>query len=219
MSVSTKRAQPRKATTESATARKAAAGHSRRDVLKFAVGLGAGLVLAGSSGTALAGNTPEDIMKGMLIISDEKFPTSWKSPGEYAGRLKKMHKTALPYDKKTKKLQVYYAAFFAKPVDDVQVNFVIYDITDKTIPKVKKGAWEAFLGRKGERALFNSIELDQEDIEANKKYLFTVERHNVILARGEITLTAEKPKFSGKVEFSEDEARGKKPVTEPAKKD
>lgn len=213
MPVSSKRTLFRPAPTECTPA---AAGPSRRALLQLAMGAGAGLLLLGS-GVALAGPTPEDLLKGQLIISDDKFPTSWTSPAAYAAKVKNMHKLALPYDKKTKKLQIYYAAFFKDPVPDVQVNFVIYDITDKG-PKVKKGAWEAFLGRKGERALFNSIELDQEDIEPNKKYLFAIERRNVILASGVITLTAEKPKFSGKVEFSDDEARGKKPIAEPEKK-
>lgn len=152
---------------------------------------------------------PEDILKGQLIISDSSFPMKWSSPGAYASQLRGMHKKSLSYDKKTGKLQVYYAAFFAKGVPDIQVNFVIYDITNGMASKAKKGAWEAFLGHKNERALFNSIELDKEDIEMNKKYLFAIEYHSQIIAKGEIILKGEAPKYSGKVDFSEEDTKKK----------
>ncbi|HND09351.1 MAG TPA: hypothetical protein PKL17_16005 [Pseudomonadota bacterium] len=160
-------------------------------------------------GTLRAAAKPEDILKGQLIISDSSFPLKWTSAAEYASRLKKLHKSSLFYDKKTGKLTIYYAAFFAQPVNDVQVNFVIYDITNGANAKAKKGAWEAFLGRKGERALFNSVELDKEDIEMNKKYLFAIESGRQIIAKGEITLRGELPKYSGKVEFSEEDTKKK----------
>ncbi len=160
-------------------------------------------------GTLHAAAKPEDILKGQLIINDSSFPLKWTSAAEYASRLKKLHKSSLFYDKKTGKLTIYYAAFFAQPVNDVQVNFVIYDITNGANAKVKKGAWEAFLGRKGERALFNSVELDKEDIEMNKKYLFAIESGRTIIAKGEITLRGELPKYSGKVEFSEEDTKKK----------
>ncbi|MFO0623577.1 MAG: hypothetical protein U0745_19450 [Polyangia bacterium] len=177
---------------------------SRRSLLK---GLLFGLLLAPSVTSAAA--KPEDLLKGQLLISDSSFPLKWTSAGEYVSRLKKLNKSSLFYDKKTGKLTIYYAAFFAQPVNDVQVNFVIYDITDGANAKAKKGAWEAFLGRKGERAIFNSVELDKEDIEMNKKYLFAIESRRVIIAKGEVTLRGEAPKYSGKVDFSEEDTKKK----------
>lgn len=167
------------------------------------------LFTLGLWGSAEAKGLPEDILKGQMIISTESLPTRWTSPGEFASRLKKLHKKSLFYDKKTGKLQIYYAAFFADPVNDIQVNFVIYDITNGVGSKVKKGAWEAFLGRKGERVLFNSVELDKEDQEMNKKYLFAIEHKSKIIAKSEITLHGEAPKYSGKVEFTDEEAKKK----------
>jgi hypothetical protein len=172
------------------------------------LGAGAGIGLAPRPACA-KGGTPEDILKGQLFISDSSFPTRWSSVGEFVSKVKKNHKQSLTYDKKTKKLQVYYAAFFAQPVDDIQVNFAIYDITNGLPNKVKKGSWEAFMGRKGERVLFNSVELDQEDIEMNKKYMFTIERGRTILAKGEVILRGEAPKYSGKVDFSEEDTKKK----------
>jgi hypothetical protein len=176
----------------------------------FLSGLLGGLVLVAAAGSASAkGGAPEDILKGTMIISDAPLPTRWTSPAEYAGRLRKLHKTSLNYDKKTGKVQVYYAAFFASPIDDVQVNFVIHDITNGVASKAQKGSWEAFLGRRGERVLFNSVELDKEDLEMNKKYLFTIEYKRQILAKSELVLRGEAPKYSGKVEFTDEETKKK----------
>ena len=112
-------------------------------------------------------------------------------------------------EKKTGKIQIYYAAFFADPVNDLEVNFVVYDITNGVANQNKKGSWEAFLGRKGERVLFNSIELDKEDFEMNKKYRFVIEFKRKPLAYADVMLIGEGPKYSGKVEFTEDEAKQK----------
>lgn len=192
---------------KSASAASSALGLGRRSFLLGLLGLGAALSLG--AGTAAAGKTPEDILQGTMIISDSSLPTKWSSPAAYAAQLKKLHKSSLFYDKKTGKIQIYYAAFFAQPVNDVQVNFVIYDITNGVANKLKKGAWEAFLGRKGERVLFNSVELDKEDVEMNKKYMFAIERGGKIIAKSEMTLRGEAPKYSGKVEFTEEETKNK----------
>ncbi len=178
--------------------------------LALSAGVGLGSLPGLSPQPAHAkGSAPEDILKGQLFISDSSFPTRWSSVGEFVSRVKKNNKTSLTYDKKTKKLQVYYAAFFAQPVDDYQVNFAIYDITNGMPNKVKKGSWEAFMGKKGERVLFNSVELDQEDIEMNKKYMFAIERRGSILAKGELILRGEAPKYSGKVDFTEEDTKKK----------
>jgi hypothetical protein len=187
---------------------------SRRATLALLTSLAVGAAAGAGPGPGLRpsyakGGAPEDVLKGQLFISDSSFPTKWNSVGEFVSRVKKNNKTSLTYDKKTKKLQVYYAAFFAQPVDDVQVNFAIYDITNGVQNKVPKGRWEAFMGHKGDRVLFNSIELDQEDLEMNKKYLFTVERGRTILARGEIILRGEAVRYSGKVDFSEEDTKKK----------
>ena len=172
----------------------------------FVIGLGALLCLPGPSHAA---QMPEDILKGKLIVSTESLPTKWSSAAQFASKLKSLHKSSVTYDKKTGKVEIYYAGFFAQPVPDVQVNFVIYDITDKAAGRAKKGAWEAFLGRKGDRVIFNRVELDKEDVEMNKKYLLAIEFRGKIIASSELIVRGEGPKYSGKVEFTEDETKKK----------
>jgi hypothetical protein len=152
------------------------------------------------------GPAPEDLLKGKVIISDKKLPTSWSSVSSYVAQVKNLNKGTLWYDKKTGKLTVQYAAFFAKPVDDVQVNLVLYDITNGA--HQQKVSTEQFMQR-GDRVLFNSVEFDKEDIEGNKKYLVTIEDRRRIIASGTFILREEGPHYSGKVTFTDEDASAK----------
>jgi hypothetical protein len=160
------------------------------------------LVLALSVPAAGKGPAPEDLLKGKIIISDKPLPSHWSSVGGYVSTLKAMSKGTIWYDKKTGKVTVQYAAFFARPVDDVQVNLVLYDITNGA--HQQKVSTENFMQR-GDRVLFNSVELDKEDIEGNKKYLMTIEDRRRIIASGTFILRIEGPHYSGKVTFTDEE--------------
>jgi hypothetical protein len=150
------------------------------------------------------GPVPEDFLKGKIIISDKPIPTHWSSVGSYVAQLKGMNKGTLWYDKKTGKLTVQYAAFFAQPVSDVQVNLVIYDVTNGG--HQQKTSTENFMQR-GDRVLFNSVEFDKEDIEGNRKYMLTIEDRRRIIASGTVILREEGPHYSGKVSFTDDETK------------
>jgi hypothetical protein len=195
---------------------------TRRDALKTLGWVGAALVSSAGFGSeaAAAGKMPEDILAGQLIISDSRFPSSWTSAASFAAACKNKNKRSFHFAIKAEQkkyiyppVQIYYAAFFPKPVNDVEVKFVLYDITNGIQNKAKKGAWEAFLNKKGDRVIFNSVELDKEDLlgedSATKKYLVTIEHRSVILAKTELILTADREPRSGKVEFSDDDTKKK----------
>jgi hypothetical protein len=150
------------------------------------------------------GPVPEDFLKGKIIISDKSLPMHWNSVSSYVAQLKGLNKGTFWYDKKTGKLTVYYAAFFAQPVMDVQVMLVLYDVTDG--PKQQKVATENFMTR-GDRVLFNSVVFDKEDIDANRKYIMTIEDRHRVIATGNFILRAEGPHYSGKVTFTDDDTK------------
>jgi hypothetical protein len=156
-------------------------------------------------GVAMAkGPAPEDLLKGRIIISDKRLPTSWNSPSSYVSQLKGLNKGTLWYDKKSGKLTVQYAAFFARPVNDVQVMLTLTDITNGA--HQQKATTEQFLAR-GDRVIFNSVEFDKEDIEGNKKYLMTIATRGQVIATGTFILREEGPHYSGKVTFTDDETK------------
>ncbi len=154
------------------------------------------------------GPAPEDILKGQIIISDKPLPTHWSSVAQLYRRdqLSGLNKGSLWYDKKTGKLSFSYAAFFARPVNDVQVILNIYDVTGglhSTSPKINT---ENFM-QKGDRVLFNTLEFDKEDFEGNKKYRMTIESGRQVIASTTFILRQEAPHYSGKVTFDEAETK------------
>jgi hypothetical protein len=156
-------------------------------------------------GAALAkGPAPEDILKGRVIISDKRLPQSWNSASAYASQLKALNKGTIWYDKKSGKVTLQYAAFFAHPVNDVQVMLNLTDITNGA--HQNKASTEQFM-TKGDRVLFNSVEFDKEDIEGNKKYLLTLTSRGQVLASGTFILREEGPHYSGKVTFTDDDTK------------
>jgi len=60
---------------------------------------------------------------------------------------------------------------------------------------------------RGDRVLFNSVTLDKEDLEGNKKYLFAIEFRGRIIASSTFILRMEGEHFSGKVSFSDEETK------------
>ena len=163
------------------------------------------VLLVAASGIALAkGPQPEDMLKGRIIISDKKLPTSWSSPSSYVAQLKNLNKGTLWYDKKSGKLTIQYAAFFARPVNDVQVMMALTDITNGA--HTQKTTAEQFMN-KGDRVLFNSVEFDKEDIEGNKKYLLTLATRGQVIASGTFILREEGPHYSGKVTFTDEDTK------------
>jgi hypothetical protein len=161
-------------------------------------------VLALAGAAVAKGPVPEDYLKGRIIISDRRLPTSWQSVGSYVSTLKNMNKGTIWYDKKSGKLTVQYAAFFAQPVNDVQVMMFLYDVTNGG--HQLKTSTEQFLN-KGDRVLFNSVEFDKEDIEGNKKYMITLNSKGRIIATGTFILREEGPHYSGKVTFTDDDTK------------
>ena len=58
-----------------------------------------------------ARSAPEDSLKGQIIISDRKIPSSWSSVSSYVSQLKGMKKETFWYDKKTGKVTLQRQIF------------------------------------------------------------------------------------------------------------
>ena len=177
---------------------------ARRSVATVCTIVGLAVALAPMVVSARQG--PEDFLKGRVILSDKPLPMKWSSVGSYVAQLKGLNKGTIWYDKKTGKVTVQYAAFFAQPVNDVQVNLVIYDVTNGG--HTQKISSENFMNR-GDRVLFNAVTLDKEDLEGNKKYLFAIEFRGRIIASSTFILRMEGEHYSGKVSFSDEETKAK----------
>ena len=166
----------------------------------------AAFVLLTAGAAQAKGPVPEDYLKGKVIISDKRLPTNWSSVSSYVSTLKGLNRGTLWYDKKSGKLTVQYAAFFAQPVNDVQVMLYLYDVTNGA--HLQKTSTEQFMA-KGERVLFNAVEFDKEDIEGNKKYMMVLQSKGRVIASGTFILREEGPHYTGKVTFTDDDTKAK----------
>ena len=79
-------------------------------------------MLFGNQHEADAKKTPEKVFRGQILTSNKRFPTSAKSVSSYIQKLKKNKKTKFQEDKKTKSWKIYIAAFFRKPLNDLEVR-------------------------------------------------------------------------------------------------
>src|SRR5512146_1223848 len=91
--------------------------------------LAAVLVLLVGVGAADA-RKPEDVFGGKILLSDKAFPTEARSANAYVTSLKRQSKDSFWEDKEKKQWKIHYAAFFRKPLKDLEVTVKFFDVSD-----------------------------------------------------------------------------------------
>lgn len=146
--------------------------------------------------------------KGKIKFSTKRFPLAAKSKRAYFAKIKKQSKTKFQEDKENKRWKIQFAAFFRRPLNDLEVTVRIYDITGKQ--KVLKVAFEQYLNGRGQKEIISNIKLEREKFGVNRRLLMEIVSRNKVLAKGTFMILGEAEKFSGKVEFTEEETKGGK---------
>jgi len=166
------------------------------------------LVLA-SAGMASAAK-PEDVFKGKIIITKNRLPMKFSSQGAFISALQKGKIDKIqPTEEKgeTGKWNLEYIAFFAQPLDDSEIQVKFYDITDGGKKFV---AGDPQMTRdKGSRIFGASIELAKPEFDVRKQYRMTIESRGRVIASTSFWLLGKGEQHSGKVEFSDAEAKAK----------
>jgi hypothetical protein len=167
------------------------------------------LALVSAGLVAHAAKKPEDVFGGRVIVSDKSFPLESKSAQAYIASVKKQSKDRFMEDKEKGQWKVYYAAFFKKPLNDLEVKCTIYDVTDGSQRFID--SWDEYLAERGQRVIIGNVKLKRQEgkVNPNSKILIVMESHGSIVATASFYIIGEAKKFSGKVEFSEDEAKQK----------
>lgn len=171
-------------------------------------------LLIGFSGEADAkrrkgggGSGPEKVFSGKILFSTKRFPMSASSPGAYTAKLKKQRTDKFWENKKKKAWRVYYAAFFKRSYDDLEVTVKLWDVSDGT--KRLGGSFEQYLDKRGERVIISYVDLERKFFGVNKEIVMTVEDHRgTVYAKGTFKILGEAERFSGKVDFSEEDTKG-----------
>jgi len=171
------------------------------------------LGVAAVAGTAPAhAAKPEVTFGGRILISDKSFPTSSKSVGAYIGALRKQSKDKLWEDKEKTHWKVHYVAFFRKPLNDLEVTVKLYDVSQPSAQRMIE-SYELYLDGRGQRSFSGNLKLRKADdaYHPNSRILMVLENRGAILAKANFTVHGEGKKFTGKVEFSEEDTKGNAP--------
>jgi hypothetical protein len=154
-----------------------------------------------------AANDPNRVFNGKIMLSSKRFPLSAKSKAAYTAAIKKQSQTNFREDKAKQSWKIYFAAFLKKPLNDVEYVIKFYELGRGTQQLL--GASESFNDERGQRTIVSNITLEKKSFGVNKQLLMTIENKGQVLASGRFKILGEGERFTGKVNFSEEEAAGK----------
>jgi hypothetical protein len=175
--------------------------------LAWRVGFVLWLGLMFSSSPAAAAKKPEDVFGGRIMVSDKPYPLEAKSANAYIQTVKKQSKDRFQEDKEKTQWKIYYAAFFKKPVNDLEIKTTLYDITDGNQRFID--SWEEYLNDRGQRVVIGNLKLKRQDgkVNPNSKIMLVMESGGKIVASTQFYILGEGKKYTGKVEFSDEETK------------
>jgi hypothetical protein len=161
-----------------------------------------GLLVHAAPAPAEAGKV-EKKFGGKILLSDKKFPQSAKSESQYISKLNKQKKFKFWEDKANQQWKVHYAAFFRKPLKDLEYTI---RISDPSTGKV--AAFEQYTDSSDQSSLLSYIIVERKQFGVNKKLKLEIVSQGRVVASGEFQILGEAEKFTGKADFSEEEASG-----------
>ncbi len=166
------------------------------------------LTLAGAR-TQAGGGKPEDVFKGRIMIVKKRLPMRFSSAGAFISAIQSSKTDKLwPTEEDGADKGVWnveYIAFFATPLNDSEIQLKFYDITAGK----KYVAGDAqYTREKGSRIFSSSIQLAKPEFDVRKHYMMTAESRGHVIATTSFWLLGKGANYSGKVEFSDSEAKG-----------
>jgi hypothetical protein len=154
---------------------------------------------------------PEDVFKGKIIITKKRLPMKFSSPGAFVSALQSSKTDKInPTEEKGPEQgtwDIEYIAFFAQPLNDNEIQVKFYDITAGE--KRYVAGDPQYTREKGSRIFGSSIQLAKPEFDVRKHYMMTIESRGRIIASTTFWLLGKGAQYSGKVEFSDSEARAK----------
>ena len=169
----------------------------------------AGFALA-LAGTAL-GAKPEDVFKGKIIICKKRLPMHFSSAGAFISAVQGAKTDKVwPTEEKGPEQgtwDIEYIGFFAQPLNDSEIQVKFYDITSGD--KRYVAGDPQYTRERGSRVFSSSIQLAKPEFDVRKHYMMTMESRGHVIATTSFWLLGKGANYSGKVEFSDDEARRK----------
>lgn len=164
------------------------------------------LVIFSFVATASAEDLPNRVFKGKIMTSAKRYPTTAKSQSAYVAAIKKQSTSNFREDKTNGTWMVYFAAFLRKPLNDVEYTIKFYELGGGGQRLL--GTSDQFNDERGQKTIVSKIKLEKKSFGVNKELLMTIENKGTVYASTRFKIIGEGEHFSGKVNFSEDEADG-----------
>ena len=164
------------------------------------------IVLVSFVATASADDLPNRVFNGKIMTSNKRFPTTSKSQSAYVAQIKKQSTSNFMEDKSDHSWMIYFAAFLKKPLNDVEYTIKFYELNGGGQRLL--GTSDQFNDERGQKTIVSKIKLDKKSFGVNKELLMTIENKGTVYASARFKIIGEGEHFSGKVNFSEDEASG-----------
>lgn len=155
---------------------------------------------------AFAGD-PNQVFKGKIMLSKKRFPLTAKSKNAYIAAVRKQSTTNFYENKENGTWKIYFAAFLNRPLNDVEYVIKFYELGRGTQQLL--GASEAFNDERGQKTIVSNITLDKKSFGVNKQLLMTIENRGKVYASARFKIFGEGERYTGKVDFSEEEAAGR----------
>ncbi|HEX3758804.1 MAG TPA: hypothetical protein VHW23_08870 [Kofleriaceae bacterium] len=155
-----------------------------------------------------AAENPNQVFAGRIMMSSKRFPQSASSASAYVAAIRKQSQTNFVEAKDTHSWKIYFAGFLKSPLNDLEYGIKIYDVSGKGQQLLV--SFEQFTDERGQKTIAANLTLDKKQVGVNKELMMVMESKGKVLASSRFKVLGEGEKFSGKVNFSEDEANGKK---------
>lgn len=169
-------------------------------------GLVLALVLALTAGPAAA-DEPGRVFNGRIMTSTKRFPQTAKSPGQFIANVRKLQQSNFYEDKTDHSWTIYFVAFLKSPLNDVEYMLKFYDVSNGQGQQLLTTS-ESFNDTRGQTSIASKIKLDKQLVGVNKEILVTLENKGKVYASTRIKILGEGEHYTGKVNFSDDDANG-----------
>jgi hypothetical protein len=174
-------------------------------VASIAVAALVALVLGASPAAA---QSPNQAFAGRIMMSNKRFPQQARSPSAYTAAIRKQAQSSFVEAKDSHTWKIYFAGFLKTPLNDLEYVIKVYDVTGKGQQLLV--SFDQFTSERGQQTIVSNMTLDKKQVGVNKELLMTMENKGKILASSRFKILGEGEHFTGKVDFSEEEASGKK---------
>lgn len=153
-----------------------------------------------------AADDPGRTFNGKIMTSTKRYPQTAKSPSAYTALIRKQSASNFYEDKTDHTWTIYFAAFLKTPLNDVEYVIKFYELGKGTQLLATS---ENFNDQRGQKTIVSKISLTKKQMGVNKNIQMTIENKGKVYASTTFKILGEGERFSGKVNFSDDEAQGK----------